>query len=219
MYVYGGPAAPTVNDSWSGTRMLWHMLLAQRGYVVVSVDNRGAAWRGRDFRKITYLHLGRHESRDQIDAAKWLGRQSWADASRIGIWGWSYGGYMTALTTALGGDVFKIGVSVAPVTDWRNYDTIYTERLMWTPQENKAGYDESAPLNHVPGLAARLLVVHGTGDDNVHPQNTIQFAEQLESAGKPFWMLLYPNRTHSISGGNAQAHLFDSITRFVIENL
>ena len=219
MYVYGGPAAPTVNDSWGGTRELWHMLLAQRGYVVVSVDNRGAAWRGRGFRKITQLHLGRHESRDQLDVAKWLGRQTWADASRIGIWGWSYGGYMTALTTALGGDVFRMGIAVAPVTDWRNYDTIYTERLMWTPQDNKAGYDESAPLNHVAGLKARLLVVHGTGDDNVHPQNTIQFADKLEAAGKPFWMLLYPNRTHSISGGNSQAHLFDSLTRFVTENL
>ena len=219
MYVYGGPAAPTVNDSWGGTRELWHMLLAQRGYVVVSVDNRGAAWRGRAFRKITQLHLGRHESSDQIEAAKWLGRQSWVDASRIGIWGWSYGGYMTALTTALGGDVFRMGIAVAPVTDWRNYDTIYTERLMWTPQDNKAGYDESAPQNHVAGLKARLLVVHGTGDDNVHPQNTIQFADKLEAAGKPFWMLLYPNRTHSISGGNAQTHLFDSLTRFVTENL
>jgi len=219
MYVYGGPAAPTVNDSWGGTRELWHMLLAQRGYVVVSVDNRGAAWRGRAFRKITQYHLGRHESSDQIEAAKWLGRRSWVDASRIGIWGWSYGGYMTALTTALGGDVFRMGIAVAPVTDWRNYDTIYTERLMWTPQDNKAGYDESAPQNHVAGLKARLLVVHGTGDDNVHPQNTIQFADKLEAAGKPFWMLLYPNRTHSISGGNTQTHLFDSLTRFVTENL
>jgi dipeptidyl-peptidase-4 len=126
---------------------------------------------------------------------------------------------MTTLTTALGGNVFKMGIAVAPVTDWRNYDSIYTERLMWTPQDNKSGYDESAPQNHVAGLTARLLVVHGTGDDNVHPQNTIQFAEQLEAAGKPFWMLLYPNRTHSISGGNAQPHLFDSLTRFVLENL
>jgi len=126
---------------------------------------------------------------------------------------------MTALTTALGGDVFRMGIAVAPVTDWRNYDTIYTERLMWTPQDNKAGYDESAPQNHVAGLRARLLVVHGTGDDNVHPQNTIQFADKLEAAGKPFWMLLYPNRTHSISGGNTQTHLFDSLTRFVTENL
>ncbi len=219
MYVYGGPAAPTVNDSWGGSRELWHMLLAQRGYVVVSVDNRGAAWRGRDFRKITEHHLGRYESRDQIDAAKWLGTQRWVDASRIGIWGWSYGGYMTALTTALGGNVFKLGLCVAPVTDWRLYDTIYTERLMWTPQENAAGYEESAPQNHVAGLTARFMLVYGTGDDNVHPQNSVQLANKLEAAGKPFQMLLYPNRTHSISGGNTQVHLFDSFTRFVLENL
>jgi dipeptidyl-peptidase-4 len=219
MYVYGGPAAPTVNDSWGGTRELWHMLLAQRGYVVVSVDNRGAAWRGRDFRKITQYHLGKYESQDQIDAAKWLGTQRWADASRIGIWGWSYGGYMTAMSTTLGGSVFRAGLCVAPVTDWRLYDTIYTERLMWTPQDNAAGYAESAPQNHVAGLTARFMLVYGTGDDNVHPQNSVQFANKLEAAGKPFQMLLYPNRTHSISGGNTQAHLYDSFTRFILENL
>lgn len=219
MYVYGGPAAPTVNDSWGGTRELWHMLLAQRGYVIVSVDNRGAAWRGRDFRKVTQFHLGRNESRDQIDAAKWLGHQRWADERRIGIWGWSYGGYMTALSTSLGGDVFRAGLCVAPVTDWRLYDTIYTERLMWTPQENGAGYDESAPQNHVAGLTARFMLVYGTGDDNVHPQNSVQFANKLEAAGKPFQMLLYPNRTHSISGGDTQAHLYDAFTRFILENL
>ena len=219
MYVYGGPASPQVNDQYGGSRWLWHALLAQRGYVVVVVDNRGAAWRGRDFRKITQLHLGRYESRDQIDAAKWLGTQPWVDASRIGIWGWSYGGYMTTLATALGGDVFRMGIAVAPVTDWRLYDTIYTERFMWTPQDNKQGYDEGAPQAHVNGLTARFLLVHGTGDDNVHPQNSIQLADKLEAAGKPFSMLLYPNRTHSISGGNTQAHLFDQLTRFVLANL
>ncbi|HEX2716207.1 MAG TPA: S9 family peptidase, partial [Gemmatimonadaceae bacterium] len=211
--------SPQVNDQYGGSRWLWHALLAQRGYVVVVVDNRGAAWRGRDFRKITQLHLGRYESRDQIDAAKWLGTQPWVDASRIGIWGWSYGGYMTALTTALGGDVFRMGIAVAPVTDWRLYDTIYTERFMWTPQDNRQGYDEGAPQTHVNGLTAHFLLVHGTGDDNVHPQNSIQFADKLEAAGKPFSMLLYPNRTHSISGGNTQAHLFDQLTRFVLANL
>jgi dipeptidyl-peptidase-4 len=219
MYVYGGPAAPTVNDSWGGTRTLWHMLLAQRGYVVVSVDGRGSAWRGRDFRKITQYHLGRNETRDQIDAAKWLGTQRWADASRIGIWGWSYGGYMTAMSTTLGGNVFKAGLCVAPVTDWRLYDSIYTERLMWTPQENPEGYAESAPQAHVAGLTARFMLVYGTGDDNVHPQNSVQLANKLEAAGKPFQMLLYPNRTHSISGGNTQAHLYDAFTRFILENL
>jgi len=219
MYVYGGPASPTVSDAWGGTRYLWHQLLAQQGYVVVSVDNRGAAWRGRDFRKGTQLHLGAQESQDQIGAAQWLAKQKWVDAKRIGIWGWSYGGYLTTLTAAKGGDLFRMAIAVAPVADWRLYDTIYTERFMWTPQENADGYKASAPLSYVDGLRARFLLVHGTGDDNVHPQNSIQLAEKLEAAGRPFYMLLYPNRTHAISGGNAQAHLFDSMTRFVKDNL
>jgi dipeptidyl-peptidase-4 len=219
MYVYGGPAAPQVNDAWAGTRFLWHEMLAQRGYVVVVVDNRGAAWRGRDFRKVTQFQLGVRESQDQIDAARWIGRQSWGDAARIGIWGWSYGGYMTALTLSRGGTVFKAGMSVAPVVDWRYYDTIYTERFMWTPQQNAEGYKRSAVLSYVGGLTARFLLAHGTGDDNVHPQNSIVLANALEAANKPFSMLLYPNRTHSISGGNAQPHLFESLTRFVLENL
>jgi dipeptidyl-peptidase-4 len=219
MYVYGGPANPQVTDAWGGTRGLWHQSLAQQGYVVMVVDNRGAAWRGRDFRKTTQLHLGLKESQDQIDAAKWIGRQSWGNARRIGIWGWSFGGSMTFLSAARGGDVFRAALVVAPVTDWRLYDTIYTERFMWTPQENPEGYRDSSPQHFVSGLTARTLLVHGTGDDNVHPQNTIQLADRLEAANKPFYMLLYPNRTHSISGGNTSLHLFNSFTRFILENL
>lgn len=219
MHLYGGPAAPQVNDAWGGRNYLWHQMLAQMGYVVVVVDNRGAAWRGRDFRKVTQYRLGVIESQDQIDAAKWLGRQPWVDASRIGMWGWSYGGYMTALTLSRGGALFKAGIAVAPVSDWRYYDTIYTERFMWTPQENADGYKQSAVLTHVPGMTARLLLVHGTGDDNVHPQNSINLANALERGEKPFFMLLYPNRTHSISGGNTQVHLYESFTRFIRENL
>jgi dipeptidyl-peptidase-4 len=219
MYVYGGPAAPQVNDAWGGTRYLWHQMLTQRGYVVVVVDNRGAAWRGRDFRKVTQLRLGMHESQDQIDAAKWLGAQPWVDAGRIGIWGWSYGGYMTALTAGRGGSLFKAAISVAPVADWRLYDTIYTERLMWTPQGNPEGYASSSVLPHLEGLSAYLLLVHGTGDDNVHPQNSVQIANQLQALGKPFEMMLYPNRTHSISGGRTQVHLYDMLTRFILDNL
>jgi dipeptidyl-peptidase-4 len=219
MYVYGGPAAPQVNDAWGGTRYLWHQMLTQQGYVVVVVDNRGAAWRGRDFRKVTQLRLGMHESQDQIDAAKWLGAQPWVDAGRIGIWGWSYGGYMTALTTGRGGSLFKAAISVAPVADWRLYDTIYTERLMWTPQGNPEGYASSSVLPHLEGLSAYLLLVHGTGDDNVHPQNSVQIANQLQALGKPFEMMLYPNRTHSISGGRTQVHLYDMLTRFILDNL
>lgn len=223
MYVYGGPANPQVNDAWPGTRGLWHQMLAQQGYVVMVVDNRGAAWRGRDFRKTTQLRLGLKESQDQIDAARWIGQQPWGDAKRIGIWGWSFGGSMTLLSAARGGDVFKTALIVAPVTDWGLYDTIYTERFMSTPQENAEGYRASSPLNFVNGLTARTLLVHGTGDDNVHPQNTIQLAAKLEAANKAFYMLLYPGRTHSISGNTSgvptSVHLFGSFTRFILENL
>jgi dipeptidyl-peptidase-4 len=219
MFVYGGPANPTVVDQWGGRNYLWHQMLAQSGYIVVSVDNHGAAWRGRAFRKGTQLHLGVKESEDQVDVAKWLGARSWGDATRIGIWGWSYGGYLTSLTAERGGPLFKAAISVAPVTDWRLYDSIYTERYMSSPADNTAGYDSSSVQRHVGGLSATLLLVHGTGDDNVHPQNSIQYAAALEAAGKPFYMLLYPNRTHAISGGNSQAHLFESLTRFVHQEL
>ncbi|HEV7994250.1 MAG TPA: S9 family peptidase [Gemmatimonadaceae bacterium] len=219
MYVYGGPASPSVRDGWGDPRTLWHQSLAQQGYVVVCVDNRGAAWRGTAFRKTTQLHLGIKESQDQMDAARWIGRQSWGDPARIGIWGWSYGGYLSSLTAGRGGDLFKAAIVVSPVTDWSLYDSIYTERFMWTPQQNPQGYQEGASLRYVNGVKARLLLVHGTGDDNVHPQNTIQLANALEAANKPFYMILYPNRTHSISGGNTSVHLFGSLTRFVLENL
>jgi dipeptidyl-peptidase-4 len=219
MYVYGGPASPQVSDAWGGSRGLWHRMLTQQGYVVVCVDNRGSAWRGRDFRKTTQYRLGVKESQDQIDVAKWIGRQSWGDASRIGIWGWSYGGFLSALSAGRGGDVFKAALVVAPVTNWDLYDTIYTERYMWTPQQNPEGYRAGSPQTYVNGVKARLLLVHGTGDDNVHEQNTIQLADKLEAAGKPFYMLLYPNRTHSISGGNTSVHLYNSFTRFLLENL
>ena len=219
MHVYGGPAAPQVADAWGGTRYLWHQLMAQQGYVVLVVENRGAAWRGRAFRKGTQLALGVRESQDQIDAARWVAAQPWADPRRIGVWGWSYGGYLTALTLARGGDLFRAGIAVAPVVDWRYYDSIYTERYMRTPADNAAGYRASAVKSYAPGMTARLLLVHGTGDDNVHPQNALVLAETLEQANKPFTMLLYPNKTHAISGARTQVHLFGSLTRFLLDNL
>ncbi len=219
MYAYGGPAAPEVIDQWGGARYLWHVSLAQLGYVVVVVDNRGAAFRGRDFRKATQLRLGAQETADQLDAARWLGRQSWVDAARIGFWGWSFGGYLATMVAAKGGDLFRAVIAVAPVTDWRLYDSIYTERFMSMPQENAAGYRDAAPQNFVAGIRARFLLVHGTGDDNVHPQNSVQLIEQMIRANRPMQQLFYPNRTHAISGGNATVHLYQALTRFLRENL
>lgn len=219
MYVYGGPGSQTVVDSWGGSRYLWHQLLAQRGVIVVSVDNRGTGGRGRAFKKVTYLNLGKWEVHDQIEAARYLASLPYVEPGRIGIWGWSYGGYMTALTMTKGGNLFRAGISVAPVTDWRLYDTIYTERFMRTPEENPEGYRESAPASHAAGLTGALLLVHGTGDDNVHPQNTIQLANALQRAGKQFSLMLYPNRTHSISGGDTMVHLFTMMTDWVRERL
>ncbi len=219
MYVYGGPGSQTVRDSWGGTRYLWHQLLAQEGYLVASVDNRGTGSRGRDFKKITYQNLGRYEAADQIAAARYFGLQPFVDEERIGIWGWSYGGYMSLMSTFTGQGIFKAALSVAPVTDWRLYDTIYTERFMRTPRENGAGYDYGAPLNHVEKLQTNLLVVHGTGDDNVHVQNTIQLAQRLEDAGKQFDMRLYPNKTHSIAGSETRVNLYTLFTEWLRKNL
>jgi len=219
MYVYGGPTSQTVLDDYGGDRYLWHELLAKKGFIVVSVDNRGTGARGTAFRHIVYEHLGMHESDDQIAAAKWLGAQSWVDPARIGIWGWSYGGYMTAMSSLRGGSIFRSAISVAPVTDWRLYDDVYTERYMRTPAENAAGYDESAPLKYVQGLTASYLLVHGTGDDNVHPQNSIQLVDKLEGANKQFQFMVYPGRTHAIAGGNSRTHLFTMLTNFVEQTL
>jgi len=219
MYVYGGPGSQTVTDGWGGFRYLWHQLLAERGYIVASVDNRGTGARGRDFRKIVYQDLGAWESRDQVAAAQWLGSLPYVDRDRIGIWGWSYGGYMTALAMMKEGAPFRAGISVAPVTDWRLYDTIYTERFMRTPQANPEGYERSAPTAHAARLEGDLLLIHGTGDDNVHYQNAVQLTDALIEAGKQFDLMFYPNRTHSIAGGNTRVHLFTLMTEWLAEHL
>lgn len=218
MYVYGGPGSQTVTNGMS-SNYWWHQLLCQRGYIVVSVDNRGTGARGRDFRTITYRELGKYETMDQIDAAKWLGSQEYVDASRIGIWGWSYGGYMSSLCLFKGADVFKTAVAVAPVSNWKFYDSIYTERYMGVPQDNNDGYDNNSPINHVEKLDGNLLLVHGTGDDNVHYQNSVEMVNALIAADKQFDFYIYPDRNHGIYGGNTRHHLFTKITDFITENL
>ncbi len=219
MYVYGGPGSQTVTDSWGGDRYLWHQLLAQKGYLVASVDNRGTGARGVAFKKITYLNLGKYESADQIAAARYLGGLPYVDAGRIGIWGWSYGGYMSSLSMFKGAGVFKAAIAVAPVTDWRLYDTIYTERYMRTPQENPDGYAQGAPQTYADRLQGNFLLVHGTGDDNVHPQNSYQLVQLLEDANKQFEFRIYPNKTHGISGPVARVNLFTLLTQFLEEGL
>ena len=219
MFVYGGPGSQTVTDGWGGTQYLWHQMLAQDGYLVASVDNRGTGARGAQFEKITYLRLGRYESADQIAAARWFASQPYVSADRIGLWGWSYGGYMTSRTMFLGGAVFRAALAVAPVTDWRFYDTIYTERYMRTPAENAAGYDESAALTYADSLKGRFLLVHGTGDDNVHFQNSVRLVERLEGANKQFDLRIYPNKTHAITGGTTRENLYGLFTEWLKKNL
>ena len=218
MFVYGGPGSQTVTNSMGGN-YFWHQLLAQQGYIVVSVDNRGTGSRGKQFRTQTYQQLGALETQDQIEAAKWLGKQSYIDPSRIGIWGWSYGGYMSSLCLFKGADVFKTAIAVAPVSNWRYYDSIYTERYMGLPQDNAAGYDENSPINHTDKLKGNYLLIHGTADDNVHFQNAVEMVDALIASDKQFDFYIYPDRNHGIYGGNTRYHLFNKMTNFISENL
>ena len=217
--VYGGPGSQTVRDAWGGTGYLWHQLLAENGYLIFVVDGRGTGGRGCAFEKIVNNQLGKWEVNDQIEGAKYLATLPYVDAHRIGIWGWSYGGYMASLTLLVGADYFKTAVAVAPVTDWKLYDSIYTERYMDTPQHNPKGYEESAPINHAGKLKGAFLVIHGTSDDNVHWQNTIQLVNALEKANKQFRTAFYPNRNHGIFGGATRENLYTRITDFLMENL
>ncbi|MEX1051416.1 MAG: prolyl oligopeptidase family serine peptidase, partial [Gemmatimonadales bacterium] len=219
LYVYGGPGSQTVTDTWGGQRYLWHQQLTQAGYIVASVDNRGTGQRGRAFKKATYLQLGVLEAADQVAAARWFARQPWVDGERIGIWGWSYGGYMSSLALFTGDGAFRAAIAVAPVTDWRFYDTIYTERYMRTPQENTAGYNAGAPLAHAARMQGRFLLVHGSGDDNVHAQNTTMLVEALQNANKQFDMRIYPNKTHSIAGRVTRINLYQMFTDWLLNNL
>ena len=218
MFVYGGPGSQQVLDSWD-SGMPWKQMLVQKGYIVACVDNRGTGFRGEEFRKCTYMQLGKYETHDQIDAAVYFGGLPYVDASRIGIFGWSYGGYMSSLCLTVGADVFRLGIAVAPVTTWRFYDTIYTERYMRTPQENPSGYDDNSPVSHAARLKGKFLLIHGSGDDNVHFQNTMTFTEKLVQAGRQFEMQVYPDKNHGISGGNTTMHLYTRMTDFILNNL
>lgn len=220
MYVYGGPGSQTVTRNFeSGQRAMWHQYLANQGYMIVSVDNRGTGARGRDFEKQTYKKLGQMETADQIAAAKGLAELPYVDGDRIGIWGWSYGGYMSSLALAEGSDIFKTAIAVAPVTNWRFYDTIYTERFMQTPQMNPDGYREGSPLAKAGQIKGNYLLVHGTGDDNVHFQNSIEMINALVAADVEFQTMIYPNRNHGIYGGNTRKHLYRLLSQYILENL
>jgi dipeptidyl-peptidase 4 len=218
MYVYGGPGSQTVTNSWDRD-MGWWQLLAQKGYIIVSVDNRGTGARGKEFRQVTYEQLGKYEVLDQIEAAKYLGTLKFVDPNRIGIFGWSYGGYMSTLCMTLGAEWFKLGIAVAPVSNWRYYDTIYTERYNGLPQDNADGYDKNSPINHVKMMKGKYLLVHGTADDNVHFQNAVDLVDKLVDADVAFETMYYPNKDHGIYGGNTRNHLYKKMTNFVLNNL
>ncbi len=214
MHVYGGPGHNTVRNQWGGAQYLWHQMMAEQGVVVVSVDNRGTGHRGAAFKKSTYLQLGKLETEDQIAAARWLGRQPGFDSSRIGIWGWSFGGYMSSLCITKGNEVFRGAVAVAPVTTWRYYDNIYTERYLRTPQENAEGYDQNSPINFVDRIKNPYLIIHGTADDNVHFQNAADMVDAMINRNIPFDSEFYPNKNHSIYGGATRLHLYTRMTDF-----
>ncbi len=214
---YSGPNSQEVKKEWE--KVGWNEYLAQEGFVVVSVDPRGTGARGEEFRKVTYMQLGKYESDDMIETAKYLGTLPFVDKNNIGIFGWSYGGFMVCLTLEKANGLYKSGIAVAPVTNWRFYDSIYTERYMRTPRENPDGYDDNSPLFHAADLSGDLLIIHGSADDNVHAQNTYEYTEKLVQAGKEFDMAIYTNRAHGISGGNTTMHLYNKMTRFLKEEL
>lgn len=216
MVQYSGPDSQEALDRFG---ISWEHFLAQEGYIVACVDGRGTGARGRAWRKCTYLQLGVLESDDQIAAAQALGKLPFIDASRIGIWGWSFGGYNTLLCLSRGNGVFKAGIAVAPVTDFRFYDTVYAERFLRTPQENPAGYSNGSPLALAKGLKGNLLIIHGSADDNVHLRNTLLFTEELVQADIPFEMAIYTNRNHGIYGGNTHTHLYKRKVEFLKRNL
>lgn len=219
MYAYGGPGSNECNNGWDWNDYFWHNLLTQEGYIVVCTDNRGTQGRGRQFKNSTYLQLGKLETIDQIAFAKYLGGLSYVDKSRIGFQGWSYGGYMASLMISKGSDVIKAAIAVAPVTNWKYYDNIYTERFLRQPKDNKSGYEDNSPTNFVKGIKGKFLLIHGSGDDNVHMQNSMELANAMVTNNIPFDFMLYPNKSHGISGGYTRLHIYSKMLKFVKENL
>lgn len=219
MYVYGGPGSQSVENQWGYFDLAWYEMLSQLGYIVICVDNRGTGGKGEAFEKCTYLQLGKFETEDQIESAKYFARLPYIDANRIGIWGWSYGGYMSSLCITKGAETFKTAIAVAPVTNWRFYDNIYTERFMRTPQENAEGYDYNSPINFVKQLKGNYFIIHGSADDNVHYQNSMEITNQLIKENKQFRQFTYPNRNHNISGGYTRSHLYQMLTDYILKNL
>ena len=219
MFLYGGPGSQQVLNSWGWNNYIWFQHLTQQGYIVTCIDNRGTGGRGAEFKKMTYQQLGKYETIDQIEASKYLGTLPYVDANRIGIQGWSYGGYLSSLAITKGADVFKMAIAVAPVTNWRYYDNIYTERYMRTPQENAEGYDDNSPINHVDKLEGKYLIIHGSADDNVHVQNTYEMVSALVKSNKQFDLFIYPDKNHGIYGGNTRLHLYQMMTDYILKNL
>lgn len=219
MTQYSGPGSQQVANKWDTANDYWLQMLAQNGYIVVCVDPRGTGLKGRDFKKVTQKELGKYEVQDQIAAAQKLSERPYIDADRTGIWGWSYGGFMASNCLMQGANTFEMAIAVAPVTSWRFYDTIYTERYMQTPQENASGYDTNSPMSHVDKLKGDFLLVHGGADDNVHVQNSTRLVEALVQANKQFDYFNYPDKNHGIFGGNTRLHLFTMMTEFIKENL
>lgn len=219
LFVYGGPGSQQVTNSYGYSDYYWYHMLAQEGYVVACFDGRGTGGRGAEWKKMTYGNMGHYECIDAIAAARWFGRQQWVDEGRIGIWGWSFGGYLSTLSLLKGHDVFKAGMAVAPVITWRYYDNIYTERFLGLPKDNAKGYDDNSPLNFANLLEGNYLLVHGSGDDNVHLQNSMAMLTALEKADKQFEFRIYPNKNHSIYGGNTRLNLYKLLTDFLRRKL
>lgn len=217
IFQYSGPGSQNVANRWGGGHYVWHQYLAQNGYIVAVVDTRGTGYRGEAFKKATYKQMGKLETEDLISAAKTMAGYNYIDESRVGVWGWSYGGYMSSLCILKGNDVFKAAIAIAPVTTWRYYDTIYTERYLQRPQDNPSGYDDNSPNSHAEKLKGNYLLVHGTGDDNVHFQNSVALQNELIDAGKQFDSYYYPDKAHGL--GNRRGHLYQMMTDFIMEKL